>query len=287
MHYINSKSILSSHNGMNIYRGCQHGCIYCDSRSKCYMMDHEFTDVAVKENAIKLLEDKLSKKRTKGIIGFGSMSDPYMPLESKLEYTKRALEVIYKYGFGVSIITKSDLILRDLELLKKINSNNEVIVNITLTTKDVSTCKIIEPFVCDTKRRIEVLNIMHDNNIKTVVWLCPILPFINDSLDNLKYLLEECKKAHVFGIIYFGAGLTLREGNREYFYEQLDKFYPTLKDKYIKNYGNRYELRSPNANILDNYFYQFCKSNNIICDNNVLFSNNKINKMTSEQTSLF
>ena len=179
MHYQKVKGLLSKDNGMNIYRGCTHGCIYCDSRSKCYNMDHDFEDILVKENALELLEKELSSKRKRCMVSFGAMSDPYLHHEKKLLYTRRALEIINKYKCGVSIQTKSDLILRDLDLLKEINTHSKCIVNITLTTYDEDLCKILEPNVCSSKRRYEVLKILDENNIKTIVWLDPFLPFIN------------------------------------------------------------------------------------------------------------
>ena len=271
MHKKEVKSILSANNGMNIYRGCTHGCIYCDSRSKCYSFDHDFEDVEIKDNCVNLLEQKLLSKRNKCMIGTGSMTDPYMPLEQTIENTKKCLELIEKYSYGVAIQTKSNLILRDLELLKKINKKTKCVVEITLTTYDENLCKLIEPNVITTKERFEVLKIMRDNNIPTVVWLTPILPFINDTEENLRGILNYCIEAKVYGIICFGMGLTLREGNREYFYEQLDKKFPSLKEKYIQKYGNRYEVTSPNNNKLMKIFYEECRKNHIESNPNKIF----------------
>lgn len=163
MHFKEVKSILSSNNNMNIYRGCTHGCIYCDSRSRCYNMEHDFEDIEVKLNAPELLENALRKKRKKCMIGTGSMCDPYMHIEIELNYTRKCLEIINRYGFGLSILTKSNRILRDLDLLKSINNNSKCVVQMTLTTYDENLCKIIEPYVCTTKERYEVLKIMRDN----------------------------------------------------------------------------------------------------------------------------
>ncbi len=168
MHYVLAKNILSSKNGMNLYRGCLHGCIYCDSRSKCYQMHHDFTDIEVKKNAIQLLEYEL-KKKIPCMIGTGSMSDPYMNIEKDLQYTKKMLELVYKYGFGVTIITKSDLILRDIDLIEQIHKKTKAVVQITLTTYDEDLCKIIEPNVATTKRRFEVLMDCKKRGIPTVV----------------------------------------------------------------------------------------------------------------------
>ena len=195
MHYVQAKSILSNNNGMNLYRGCSHGCIYCDSRSKCYNMNHDFEDIEIKENSIKLLKQALLKKKEKCMVGMGSMTDPYIPLENKLNYTKFALELVDKYGFGCTLITKSDLVLRDLDLFKKINDKTKAVLQMTITTFDDDLCKIIEPNVAPTSKRFEVLKRFNEEEIPTIVWLCPILPFINDTKSNLKiYLINVLKQ---------------------------------------------------------------------------------------------
>lgn len=289
MHYKKVKNILSANNGLNIYRGCEHNCIYCDSRSKCYNMDHDFNDIEIKENSLELLEDELKRKRKKVIISTGSMSDPYMPIEKDLKYTRKMLELIYKYGHGVHIITKSDLILRDFDLLKKINKQAKTRISITLTTYDENTCKIIEPNVCTTNKRFEVLKKLNEEKIETYVWLCPILPYINDSLDNLRCILNMCKEANVKGIVCFGFGLTLREGSREYFYDMLDKYFPNLKKQYIKEFQNGYSCMSKYNKYLYDYFLKFCKENNIMCNNDEIFK--ELSKLYEEehfeQLSLF
>lgn len=264
MHEVKAKTILSSKNGMNIYRGCSHGCIYCDSRSLCYHMDHDFEDIEVKSNACELLETALKKKRRKCMIGTGAMSDPYMPLEEKLGLTRRSLEIIYKYGFGAAILTKSTRILRDLDILKKINERTKCVVQMTLTTYDESLCRIIEPNVSSTNERIEALKILRDNGIPTVVWLCPILPYINDTEENLIGLLNGCAGADVHGILCFGFGLTLRDGDREYFYKKLDEHFPGMKERYISEFGNAYSLPSPNDSTLMKIYSQFCQKHKII-----------------------
>ena len=271
MHYTKVKGILSQNNGMNLYRGCTHGCIYCDSRSNCYQMNHEFEDIEVKENAIELLENTLRRKRKRCMIGTGSMSDPYMPLEAQLEYTRKALLLIEKYGFGATLITKSDRVLRDLDILKRINQKTKAVVQMTLTTADEALCKLIEPNVSTTKQRFEALKILRDNNIPTVVWLCPVLPYINDTEDNIRRILDMCVAAKVRGIICFGMGLTLREGNREYFYRQLDKSFPGLKERYIREYGNQYVINSPKSADLMRLFHRTCEQNGIMHDNDLIF----------------
>lgn len=271
MHYTKVKGILSQNNGMNLYRGCTHGCIYCDSRSNCYQMNHEFEDIEVKENAIELLENNLRRKRKRCMIGTGSMSDPYMPLEAQLEHTRKALLLIKKYGFGATLITKSDRVLRDLDILKRINQKTKAVVQMTLTTADEALCKLIEPNVSTTKQRFESLKILRDNNIPTVVWLCPVLPYINDTEDNIRRILDMCVAAKVRGIICFGMGLTLREGNREYFYRQLDKSFPGLKERYIREYGNQYVINSPKSAELMRLFHRTCEQNGIMHDNDLIF----------------
>ena len=271
MHFVKSKGILSAKNGMNLYRGCLHGCIYCDSRSKCYHMEHEFEDIEVKENAIELLNQALKHKRKKCMIGTGSMTDPYIPLELELEHVRKALALIYEYGFGFTVITKSNRILRDLDLLQKINERAKCVVQITLTTADEELCKKLEPNVSTTAERFEVLKKLRDAGIPTVVWLSPILPFINDTEENINAILDMCFEARVKGIICFGMGLTLRDGNREYFYRQLDRLFPGLKEQYIRRYGNQYEIPSPNHGRLMRLFHSRCERNGVMHNSDEIF----------------
>lgn len=264
MHNVEVKGILSAKNGMNIYRGCSHGCIYCDSRSICYQMNHDFEDIEVKLNAPKILEDTLRRKRKKCMVGTGAMSDPYIHLEETLGNTRKCIELIHSYGFGLAIQTKSARILRDLDLLKKINDKTKCVVQMTLTTYDEDLCKIVEPNVSTTRERFEVLKIMRDNGIPTVVWLSPILPFINDTEENIRGILDYCIEAKVHGIICFGMGLTLREGNREYFYKKLDEHFPGMKARYMERYKYAYEIPSPNNDMLMNLYKTTCKSRGIL-----------------------
>ena len=267
MHFVDAKGILTGsggYYGMNIYRGCTHGCIYCDSRSKCYQFTHPFEDIEVKQNAPALLEAALRSKRKRCMIGTGAMSDPYMHCEEKLRLTRKCLEIILKYGFGAAIQTKSDRILQDIDLLDEINREAKCVVQMTLTTYDDALCRIIEPHVCNTKRRVEVLMQMKERGIPTIVWLSPILPYINDTEENLRAILEACIKADVKGIICFGMGLTLRDGDREYYYEALDRHFPGLKERYIKEYGNAYEIPSPNTKELMSIFVNTCRENGIL-----------------------
>ena len=267
MHFVDAKGILTGsggHYGMNIYRGCSHGCIYCDSRSRCYQFTHPFEDIEVKQNAPELLEKALRSKRQKCMIGTGSMSDPYMHCEEKLRLTRKCLEIILRYGFGAAIQTKSDRILRDIDLLDEINRSAKCVVQMTLTTFDNELCRILEPNVCCTRRRIEVLEEMKTRGIPTVVWLSPILPYINDNEENIRAIMEECVRVGVKGVICFGMGLTLREGDREYYYAALDKHFPGLKKKYIERYGNAYNLPSPNERQLFKIFHEICRENSIL-----------------------
>ena len=272
MHEIRAKAILSAQNGMNIYRGCQHGCIYCDARSTCYQMDHAFEDIAVKMNALQLLEQALLHKRKRCMIGTGSMSDPYIPLEKELGLTRKCLELILQYGYGFAIQTKSDLILRDLDLLRQINRNTKCVVQMTMTTYDEELCKILEPGVCTTKRRFEVLDILRQEGIPTICWMTPILPFINDTRENVEGLLDYCIRAKVYGIMEFGIGVTLRDGDRQYFYAQLDRQFPGMKERYQRAYGNQYELPSKEQEELLQMIRDTCTQNGIVNGAENLFS---------------
>lgn len=258
MHYADYKTILSPKNNMNVYRGCTHGCIYCDSRSNCYQMMHDFEDIEVKRNALHILEDQLRRKRKPCMISTGAMGDPYIHLEEKLGITRKCLELIERFGFGVVVQTKSSGILRDLDILKRINSRTKCVVQMTLTTYDEDLCKVIEPNVSTTFERFKVLETLRDEGIPTVVWLSPILPYINDTEENLRGILDYCFRAKVHAIISFGFGVTLREGNREFYYRMLDHYFPGLKKKYIDLYGNAYICLSPNNAFLNNLLKSEC-----------------------------
>lgn len=271
MHFVKAKGILSPTNGMNLYRGCLHGCIYCDSRSRCYHMEHAFEDIEVKENAIELLEDALKRKRRKCMLSTGSMTDPYIPLEEEIGNVRKALMLADQYGFGFTLITKSARVLRDLELLKSIHKKTKCVVQMTMTTYDDDLCRKLEPNVSTTRERFDALLRLREAGIPTVVWLCPILPFINDTEENLRGILDYCVKAKVYGVICFGMGVTLREGNREYFYRQLDRLFPGMKEKYIRLYGGRYEVESPNGRRLMELFHKICEENQIVHDNKRIF----------------
>ena len=290
MHFVDAKGILTGSGGrfgMNIYRGCSHGCIYCDSRSKCYQFTHAFEDIEVKRNAPEFLEKALSSKRKKCMIGTGSMSDPYMHCEEELKLTRKCLEIISRYEFGLAIQTKSDRILRDIDLLDEINRKSKCVVQITLTTYDDELCSILEPNVCNTKRRIEVLKEMQKRGIPTVVWLSPILPYINDTEDNVRSILEACVESGVKGIICFGMGLTLRDGDREYYYAALDKHFPGLKERYIREFGNAYELPSPNTKKLFGVLHSICSRSGMMSSPEECFSYMNEYPEKYKQISLF
>ena len=289
MHFVMAKGILSAKNGMNLYRGCTHGCIYCDSRSACYSMRHDFEDIEVKENALELLEDALQRKRKKCMIGTGSMTDPYIPAEMEMEYLKKALSLIHEYGFGFTVITKSHRILRDLDLLQKIHARAKCVVQITLTTHNEDLCKKLEPNVSTTAERFNVLLRLRDAGIPTVVWLCPVLPFINDTEENIAGILDYCTEARVRGIICFGMGLTLRDGNRQYFYSQLDRHFPEMKEKYMRAYGTQYILSSPNSKHLMELFHRHCAQHGMMHDPAQIFQylNTLDAKQPCQQLSLF
>lgn len=287
MHYADYKTILSPQNGMNLYRGCTHGCIYCDSRSICYKMDHDFEDIEIKRNAPAILEAQLRRKRRPCMIGTGAMCDPYIHLEDELQITRQCLELIEKYGFGLSVLTKSDRILRDIDLLRSINEKTKCVVQVTLTTFDEKLCQRLEPNVATTTRRFEVLEAMREEGIPTVVWLSPILPFINDTEDNLRGLLDYCTRARVRGILCFGFGMTLREGNREYFFRKLDEHFPGMKQRYIREFGSSYVCNSPNNSRLTAMFTEHCRRHGLLYRPNDVFAYVREFEYEEPQMSLF
>ncbi len=264
MHYVDAKSLLTRWNGMNLYRGCAHGCIYCDSRSVCYQFSHPFEDIEVKQNAPQLLEEILKRRRKKIVISTGSMSDPYQPCERELKLTRQCLELIDRYGFGASVITKSDLVLRDIGLFDSIHRKARSVLQMTLTIADDSLSRRVEPNVCTTSRRYEVLKAFQARGIPTVVWITPILPFLTDSEENLWQILDLCFDAGVAGIVCFNAGMTLREGSREYYYRALDRLFPGLSDRYRRSYGNAYELNSPDNDRLMGIFHSECERRGVL-----------------------
>ena len=287
MHFGDYKTIISPQNSMNLFRGCTHGCIYCDSRSDCYRIQHAFEDIEVKRNAAEILESQLRRKRAPCMIATGSMCDPYIPLEEELRLTGQCVQVIEKHGFGLAILTKSAGVLRDLELFRAINEKAKCVVQMTLTTYDDELCKIIEPNVSVTSERFRALEVMRDAGIPTMVWLSPILPFINDTEENLRGILDYCVKAGVRGVVSFGFGVTLREGNREYFYSALDRYFPGMKQRYISQFGNAYVCNSPNNKELSAILKEICGKHGIIHDYKEAFAYMREFESGSRQISLF
>jgi len=287
MHYADYKTILSPQNGMNTYRGCTHGCIYCDSRSACYQMKHDFEDIEVKRDAARILESQLIRKRKPCMINTGSMCDPYIQLEEDLHVTRECLKVIERHGFGLAILTKSARILRDVDIFKAINYRAKCVVQITLTTYDDDLCRILEPNVSTTSERFAVLEAMREEGIPTVVWLCPILPFINDSAENLRGILDYCVRANVRGILCFSFGTTMRQGSRDYFYGKLDEHFPGIKEKYMREFGAAYECRSPNNSQLTGIFREECRKHGIPYRTDDVFGYVREFEPKDEQLSLF
>lgn len=270
---------------MNLYRGCMHGCIYCDSRSNCYHIEN-FDIVRGKENALSILEQELSKKKEKGVIGIGAMSDTYNHNELKYEETRKALKLILKYGFGVSIDTKSDLIMRDIDLLKEINAKNNVIIKFTITTPYDKQSKMIEPHVCVSSKRLAAIKTLSQNGIFVGILMNPVLPFITDKEEDIKELV---RIAYENGakFIHTYMGVTLRENQREYYFDKLEEYYPGLKEKYIKYYGNRYNCTVPNFKRLYKIFTEECDKYGILYNMKDIIAAYKKEIKKSEQITLF
>lgn len=295
MEFIKAKTILSKvKNGnewygvdynMNLYRGCSHGCIYCDSRSNCYHIDN-FDIVKGKENALVILENELIRKKEKGVIGIGAMSDTYNPKEIKYEITRGALKLISKYGYGVSIDTKSDLILRDIDLLKEINSKNNVIIKFTITTPNDNLSKIIEPNVCISSKRLQAIKTLSDNGIFTGIMMNPVLPFITDKEENIKELVRLAYESGA-KFIHTYMGMTLRENQRDYYFDKLDQNFKGLKQKYIKYYGDRYNCIIPNSKRLYKIFTDECEKYGLLYNMNDIIKAYKKEIIKNEQITLF
>lgn len=256
-----SNSWFGTDYNMNLYRGCSHGCIYCDSRSSCYQV-LEFDRVRGKENSLEIFERELYSKRKKGLIGMGAMSDPYNPMEKNYKITRDALKLIDRYGFGITIATKSNLILRDIDILKSISKHSPVVVKISITNYNDDLAKLIEPNVSISSERFEIINEMSKNNIYSGVLMMPILPFIEDSKENIINIIEETKKNNG-RFIYPYFGVTLRGNQRNWFYKELDKKFPGIKDKYINTYGDSYDCTSLNNAELYNILKNKCEEYNI------------------------
>jgi DNA repair photolyase len=248
--------------GMNLYRGCQHHCIYCDSRSLCYEIENFDGDVLVKANAIERLRDELPRKRRRGIVGTGSMNDPYMPLEEKTELTHRALEVIADFGFGVHVTTKSDLVLRDLPVLKRIDRTHRAVVSLTITTVEDDLAKKLEPGAPVSSRRFRALKRVSDAGVEARIALMPTLPFIEDTWENVSSIVDEAHRCGVRAIVPW-FGMSMRDRQREYFYDKLDALFPGVRARYEEAYGQDYSCPSPNAATLYERFCELCARHGI------------------------
>ncbi|MGG7177551.1 radical SAM protein [Clostridium paraputrificum] len=297
MDFIYSKTIISKYiddnpwfginYNMNIYKGCNHGCIYCDSRSECYRIK-DFDRVRAKKNAVEIIRKELKGKKRKGVIGTGAMSDPYNPFEKKEELTRAALEEVNKLQFGISIATKSTLITRDIDILKKIKEHSPVLIKITITTFDDELCKKIEPNVMPTSERFKAIKELSDNGIFTGILLMPVLPFINDNAENIINIVKGAYYSGAKFIFAYGMGVTLRQNQKEYYYEQLLKIYPYAKmaSKYINTYGERYEYESENSKMLWSIFRNECEKYGLIYNmGDIIDAYRK--KYIKEQISLF
>ncbi len=241
---------------MNIYRGCSHGCIYCDSRSECYRND-DFDTVCAKQDALRIIRDDLRRKTQPGVVSTGAMSDPYNPFERTEQLTRHALELLAAYGFGAAIATKSDLICRDIDVLHEIHATAPVLCKLTVTTADDALARAIEPHAPPPSARLDALARLSDAGLPTCILLMPVLPWLTDTEENIRTLVRRAGEAGV-PYIYPALGLTLRDRQRAYFYQQLDRSFPGLKQKYIARYGTRYQCASPHARQLWTVFTRAC-----------------------------
>ena len=243
---------------MNIYRGCSHGCIYCDSRSLCYQIEN-FDTVRAKQDALRIIRDDLLKKRRRGVVATGSMSDPYNPFEEELKLSRNALELLNAYRFGVAIATKSALVKRDIAILKDIKVHSPVLIKITITAADDSLSKLVEPEAPLSSERFKAIKALTDAGLYAGVLMMPILPFIEDTEENILSIVRKAKESGA-RFVYPGIGMTLRAGNREYYYQKLDERFPGVKEMYIKRFSQRYSCVSPKAKKLMAVFTEACNN---------------------------
>lgn len=293
MEYIPAKTIITKTKNaywfgtdynMNIYKGCCHGCIYCDSRSDCYRIT-DFDKVRAKENALQLIRDELRRKQKTGVIGTGAMSDPYNPFEKELKLTRHALEIQEAYGFGTAIATKSSLITRDRDILKTMKEQAPVICKITITNYRDDIAAKIEPGVNLSSKRFETIRKLADEGIFTGVLFMPLLPYISDTKENIREIIVRAKDNGA-KFIYPLFGVTLRNTQREYYYTKLEQHFPGLKDRYIKRYGDRYLCSSPRQKELYEYFMAECEKHNLLYHMNQITDSYK-SGYEFEQLSLF
>ena len=278
----NGKYWFGNDYNMNIYRGCNHGCIYCDSRSTCYR-NEEFDTVKIKKEALNIIEKDLKAKRLRGIIGTGAMSDPYNSFEKKYKLTRNALSLVQEYGFGIGICTKSSLVTRDIDILSKIRLKANVSVNITITDIDDKRCSKIEKTVDVTSKRFEAMKEISENGIYTGTLMMPIMPFINDTWENIEGIILATKKAGG-KFIYPSFGLTMRDGQREFLYSNLDKEFPGIRKIYEKTYKDRYQCISPNKDELYSKFSKLCKKLNIEFEMKEIIKNIKKTRIEKQMT---
>ncbi len=260
--YAEHNSWFGANYNMNLYKGCSHGCIYCDSRSDCYRIKN-FDAVRVKENALEILERELKSKRRTGVVASGAMTDPYNPFEKQAQVTRGALSLINRYFFGASTITKSALVTRDIDLFRAISEHSPVLVKITITTPHDSLARLIEPRASLPSQRLEALSGLAQSGIKCCALMTPILPFIEDREEDIRLLV---KRVYETGakMLYGDFGVTLRMNQRDYFYEKLDKLFPGVKEKYIYRYGDSYNCASPHYNRLRKVFAEECERYGLI-----------------------
>lgn len=295
MEFLDAKTILSKNQkpdiwygadyNMNLYRGCSHGCIYCDTRYDVYHVDN-FDVVKSKKNVLELLRNELKSKRSRGVVGIGAMSDTYNPMEKKYMITRGALKLLLRYGYGVSIDTKSNLILRDIDLLEKINEKNDVIIKISITTPYDNLSKIIEPNVCSSSSRFNVIHKLSDTGIFAGVMMLPVLPFITDSVSSIRDIV---KLSYENGarFIYTMMAVSLRSNQKKYYYEKLDESFPGLKSKYeqLDNYNYRYA--GSNESELWSVFKEECDKYGLLYDMNDIIKAYKKENRKDVQTTLF
>lgn len=273
MEYIPAKTIVTrtksgewfGHDyNMNIYKGCCHGCIYCDSRSECYGIE-EFDRVRAKENALQIIRDDLRRKVKKGVVGMGAMSDPYNPFEEKLELTRHSLELLSAYGFGASVATKSPLIARDIDIFKEIKEHSPVLCKITITTIYDELSKKIERNVAPSSKRFETVAALSDAGLFSGVLLMPVLPFLEDTRENITGIVKAAKEAGA-RFIYASFGVTLRQNQRLWFFDRLEESFPgeDLVNQYKKRYGNNYSCGSPKARKLYELYVGECEKNGLL-----------------------
>lgn len=267
MEYIPAKTIVTKTKNsswfgtdynMNIYKGCCHGCIYCDSRSSCYRIEH-FDQVRAKENALMIIRDDLRRKVKTGVVMSGSMSDPYNPFEKEMKLTRHALELIDAFGFGAAVATKSSLVTRDIDLFQSIREHSPVLLKVTITTADDGLSRILEPGAPISSERFEAVRRLSEAGLFTGILLMPVLPFITDQEENIRKITELARAAGA-KYIYAAFGVTLRENQREYYFEQLRKFAPELVETYVRRYGTQYQCPSPAAGKLYRVFASECRS---------------------------